>query len=201
LTIEAAELERATLSWSQLSAFGILRTEKIQNYRLTPYNLSIYQGHELDISSLGVISRNLPNLEGLILSLLACDTSILEPDQCIPSFRRLKTLKLGLSSLWNWKRHGFDQHEAARYISAILPSGCQFSIEPISPPHGSDEDSEWQDFTRECNQFLTSFRQRVVDYMKIRKGEVNRITSGSYDPEALFDNNTVLMDDESIILT
>jgi len=119
----------------------------------------------LDISCLDVFAKALPHLESLELTLLACDTSKLIGDAYLTPFKKLHSLVLGYYSLLNYRRKNFDQHEAARYISALLhPSDAKFSCRALSS--SSDIES-----ATKILGFLKSFGKQVNNYMKIRESQ------------------------------
>lgn len=87
----------------------------------------------LDMSCLDILAEALPHLECLELSVLACDTSELKPDRLLTPFKALHGLIFASFSLWNWHSVlGFEQHEAARYISALLRSHGRFDCVPVA---------------------------------------------------------------------
>jgi hypothetical protein len=68
-------------SWTRLTTLWIKGVEDdTEGLGLTPNESCTYTGSGVDISVLGLLARHLPKLKQLDVSLLACDTSILESD-------------------------------------------------------------------------------------------------------------------------
>ena len=137
-----------------------------------PSHLRTYCGYGFDLSYLDILLRRLCNLNSLHVTALACDTSRLKRDGQLRPADNLGELVLLQNSLLNSLRSDFDQHQAARYISALLKPTAKFTLEPTPPCADS---YEWEEFVADSNQFKEGFAKRVKEYMEIREGEFLRV--------------------------
>lgn len=134
----------------------------------------------VDISCLGILAESLPHLKSLELSVLACDTSQLKSDKSLVPFKSLHRLDLFVFSLWNWhSKAGFDQHEAARYISVLLVRGpgTTFNCDVADlteiyyiPPEWEANPSTLVSQFGPYKEFMQGFVKRVRDYMEKAAG-------------------------------
>jgi hypothetical protein len=159
-------------SWWHLWELHLTKSARVSDMDLTPEELRDYSGAGLDLSCLAVLAENLTRLQTLHITLLACDTRQFQDNlEMVHSFKNLDEFKLGNSSLANWRRPGFNQHEAASYISILLLSSTSVLLEPIS----TRNKKEWVGFEEEYGAFIHSFVERVENYMKIRDSQSVRI--------------------------
>lgn len=130
---------------------------------LSPSELATYSGPTmLYISFLGLISRHLPNLQKLMLSVFACDTSTLEPNHLISPLKHLELMGLYAKRPFNWKkRQSFNEHGATLYIGSMLTPKVELYSHEF---HVSCDAAEWKQFEKERrgNSWLNLWTRSLI---------------------------------------
>jgi hypothetical protein len=141
---------------------------------LTQVELLVYSGPEPDIQTLSWLARALPRLRRLAIVILACDTRELRTQQIPNSFEQLEELEFGQWSFTNRCVDGFDEHDAAIYITALVPESARIKFSTIDIDTG--DDPNWAQLKKDHHVFVESFGKRLNDYMNVRNSQTLRVT-------------------------
>jgi hypothetical protein len=162
LSVESSQLKEVTVHWTNLQELALIREDE-PHPDMTPKQLRTYSETGLDLSCLGILADSLPRLRQLRISFLACDTAQLGTGQS--RFYSLESLFCS-AILMNWCRPGFHHQSAANYLSGLLPSNTQISIEPADV---TDRGRKWTRYFKDYRFFIQSFEQMVMEQIKKRR--------------------------------
>jgi hypothetical protein len=161
--------------WQNLECLSLVTYPKVRVLGYELQGLASLQGtSQLNISCLSFFAKELPFIRRLVISLLACDTSLLEDETVLYPFARLQFIKFGPCSFVNYELEGFLDQDAARYITALLPEDCQAELD-FGGFRDTGDDKEWKEFEERYVEWLTSFDGRLSEYKKVRKSQTTLI--------------------------
>jgi hypothetical protein len=115
-----------------------------------------------DLSFLGLIAEELPQLESLVITLNVCDTSQFNLGHIVSKFDALKELFFSTPFL-NWRIPSFDNQRAVDYIISLLQPRTKFTCDPVIYKKTPRPTEEWVQFIVEYSSFVEAFERQVLD--------------------------------------
>jgi hypothetical protein len=138
-----------------------------------PWGLSSIQPDGADIYILGVLAESLPRLIELWITVVASPTRRSGMQDIVP-FQQLEHLIFGSGSFVNHRQSGFDEDEAARYISDLVLPTTTIDLDYIeeykhpTQTEGADVDFDlaWDYLIDQHRKFGIRFGKRIADYVQ-----------------------------------
>jgi hypothetical protein len=139
---------------------------------LDPWGFTSLQPDGADIYFLSILAENLLRLTKLCITIVASPTRVPTPDTV--RFQRLEFLIFGPGSFVNHQQPGFDEDEAAGYISDLVLPETVIDLDfiddydhPMGIQDGDDDfNLEWKTFTKEHNDFGHRFWRLIIGYVE-----------------------------------
>jgi hypothetical protein len=178
-SISHTELNEIIPSWSNIRSLSITRQSDPFVGFDTAEQLRSYTGPGIDMSCLELLSAKLHRLEELTLCVLACDTSTLQSDESIHSFRRLKVLRFAASSFLNCDRPGFDGCRAAKYIGAVVTPTTEVWGERLDMTEVPFDDDWRREYAAGFDPFFQEFIKQIENLVEIRKSQTRLASPAS----------------------
>lgn len=168
--LEDQELHAVLANWPNLLSLSLHGPDPYDSFENAPETVSSHDLKGLSLDSLRMIGETVPKIQTLSLSIKATPTNGL--GNIKNAFRSLRSLSL-LYSFLNYEVQGFDQHEAAKFLSSLVDQGAEFvCVEMGELPRRREGDEVYLD---PYDKFAEGFTKLVNSYVDIRRDERGRV--------------------------